>query len=178
MHLFSTALFTAALALTGCTSAPQITSDYDPHADASQYRTYGFASEPAGHYQTLTGQAIQNAVQREMQKRGYHFRTTPDLVLYDSTMTKHQIRIDTEPTVIGWGGYSGWTNTQSIWVTQEGSLTIDVVDRLKNQLVWRGTLSNTLPAEDQPVSQDQLAHAVTTLFTRYPFLAAPTKRSE
>ncbi|WP_261280207.1 DUF4136 domain-containing protein [Serratia quinivorans] len=71
----------------------------------------------------------------------------------------------------GQGGYN-----QTVWSYTEGTLTVDLVDSKKKQLVWRGTASNTLNSDGTPASQTQIQQAVTALFATYPFQAGPASR--
>jgi Domain of unknown function (DUF4136) len=163
---------TLALTLTGCASQPQIHSDYDKTVNASQYRTYGFAEKSGQNYLTLTEKTIRNDVSQQMTNRGYSQSTKPDLLVYLTTKKEQQIHVEGSPALIGWGGYGGWAGyDQTVWTTEEGTLTVDVVDAGKKQLVWRGTVSQTLPSSDDALSADKLNSAVSQLFTHYPWTA-------
>ena len=64
-------------------SQPRVQSNFDRNVDFSQFKTYEImetAGQRAdGGYDTLIGQAIRNAVHREMQSRGYVRAAQPDL---------------------------------------------------------------------------------------------------
>lgn len=163
--------------LSGCASQPQVTSDYDHSANFTQYHTYGFATEPSGQYQTLTGKYIQSAIKQQMEQRGYKASTTPDLLVYSSAMKQNKVQVNDAPVPVGRRGYAGWGGyNQTVWSYTEGTLTVDLVDSKKKQLVWRGTASNTLNSDGTPASQSQIQQAVTALFATYTFKAGPASR--
>lgn len=163
---------TLAFTLVGCASQPQIHSDYDKTVNASQYRTYAFANKPSQSYQTLTEKAVRDAVARQMTQRGYTVAASPDLLVYVSTKQEEMMHVEGAPAVSGWGGYGGWAGyDQTMWASEEGLLTVDVVDSHRKQLVWRGTASQTLPSSGDGFSADKINDAVSQLFTRYPWRA-------
>ncbi|CAI2487970.1 Uncharacterised protein [Serratia ficaria] len=163
--------------LSGCASQPQVTSDYDHSANFTQYRTYGFAADPAGQYQTLTGKYIQAAVAQRMEQRGYKTSPTPDLLVYSNTMKQDKVQMDDSPVMVGRFGYAGWGGyNQTLWTYTEGTLTVDVVDSKKKQLVWRGSATNTLNSDSKTVSQAQIQQAVGALFATYPAQAGAASR--
>lgn len=178
MRLLSYVFIASSVAfLSGCASQPKVTSDYDHSANFTQYHTYGFATENAGQYQTLTGKYIQSAIKQQMELRGYQPSATPDLWVYSSTMKENKVQVNDTPVPVGRRGYAGWGGyNQSIWSYTEGTLTVDLVDSKKKQLVWRGSASNTLNSDGQPATQTQIQQAVTALFAVYPFKAGASAR--
>ncbi|VEI68088.1 Uncharacterised protein [Serratia quinivorans] len=178
MRLLSCLFIASSMALlSGCASQPQVTSDYDHSANFSQYHTYGFAPEAAGQYQTLTGKYIQTAIKQQMEQRGYKPSATPDLLVYSSAVKQNKVQVNDSPAPVGRWGYAGWGGyNQTVWSYTEGTLTVDLVDSKKKQLVWRGTASNTLNSDGTPASQTQIQQAVTALFATYSFQAGPASR--
>ena len=162
--------------LSACASTPQITTDYDRSANFSNYRTYGFAAIQEDGYQSLTDKYIKSAITQALEQRGYRQSDTPDLVVHSMALKQDKVQVWNSPEPAGFysmrrGGYSGWTGyNQTLWPYTEGSLTIDLVDRDRKQLVWRGVITNTLE-ENQPVGQAQIQQAVEKLFTQYPYRA-------
>ncbi|GAK26142.1 DUF4136 domain-containing protein [Serratia liquefaciens] len=178
MRPLSCLLLASSLALlSGCANQPQVTSDYDHGANFSQYHTYGFAPEVAGQYQTLTGKYIHSAIAQQMEQRGYTLSASPDLLVYSSAMKQNKVQVNDAPVPVGRRGYAGWGGyNQTVWSYTEGTLTVDLVDSKKKQLVWRGTASDTLNSDAQPASQAQIQQAVTALFAAYPFRAGAASR--
>ena len=105
------ALLAVAALLTGCATGPDIRSDYDRSVDFSQYRTYNFFS-PMGienpNYSSLLGQMFRDAIDAQMQPRGYVLSDNPDLLINVSAQfqDKTKVRTYTEPTYgVGYYGY-------------------------------------------------------------------------
>jgi hypothetical protein len=152
MRLSSGLLSCACLAvvlLTGCApTAPVTRANEDPTANFAQYRTYGFLPELENQdfgYQSLLTQYLKEAISREMQARGYQQADNPDLLINFYVNTKEKIRATTTPTMTGGyygyrGGYYGGWGGYDTTVTQytEGTLSIDIVDARRRQLVWEG----------------------------------------
>jgi hypothetical protein len=170
--------FGMAALLSACASQPEVTTDYDRSANFSQYHTYGFAAEQEGSYQSLTGKYIKSAVSQELEKRGYKPSATPDLLVYSSVNKQDKVRVENNPQPVGvygmrWGGYAGWAGyNQTAWPYTEGTLTVDLVDRNKKQLVWRGAVSDTLDSDKKSLNQVEIQQAVGQLFAKYPYTAS------
>lgn len=147
-------LFVAATALAllaGCAApAPTIRSNEDPAANFANFKTYDYVPELAGDdfgYQSFLVQYLKNAINREMQARGYTLSPdNPDLLVNFYVNTKEKIRARSTPTMSGGyygyrrGYYGGWGGGYETTVTQytEGTLSIDIVDAARKQLVWEG----------------------------------------
>lgn len=173
MRLYVSLLIACAVAwLTGCASPPKITTDYDHATNFSQYHTYDFAPLPEGQYQTLTGNAVQFAVSRQLESRGYKRSITPDLLVYSNVTTQNKVQVDNNPGFAGPGIYAGWWGyNESVWSYTEGTLTVDLVDSKKKQLIWRGTASDIIDPNNAQKLQPGVQKVVDLVFARYPFLA-------
>ena len=150
LRLIST-LFLISL-LSACASGPTIHSDYDPGVDFSKFKTYGYFS-PMGienpNYSSLLGQMFRDAIDAQMQPRGYILSDNPDLLInvLARLEDKTKVRTYTEPTYgvnyygyrrgmySAWGGYGYATSTHVSQYT-EGTVNVDMVDpRLKRMQV-------------------------------------------
>ena len=90
----------AALLLSACESTPRTRSDYDPTADFSAYRTFGFASKQPGNqdgqYTSLITRHLETTSRAEMEKRGYVYSdNSPDLLLDFQLLTQDKVRVNT-----------------------------------------------------------------------------------
>lgn len=171
-------------ALAACQSAPEIRSQSAPNLDLTRYSTYGFVEKPStdtAGYTTLTTRFLTEAVDREMQARGYtKSADSPDLLVNFDVATKDKIEGRRGPNVgFGYGGWRrgygyGWGvgTGDDIHNYTEGTLTIDVVDRSKNELVWSGTAVGRLTKEVLNKPQPAIDQAVGLIFNKYPRPAA------
>ncbi len=157
-------LASALLALAACASSPNVRTVADPSLNLAQYRTFGFA-EPFGTdrqgYQTLVSSQLKASTRREMEARGFAYAdSSPDLLINFGATLEDKMRVSqyAEPTMAvmprGYYGYrrgyyQPWPQySERTEVTQykEGTLTIDLVDAARKQLVWEGTVTKSLQA--------------------------------
>ena len=175
-----------AAVLTACSSGPRITSNSDPSADWSQYKTFAFfdpLTTDRGNVRSLTSTQLIAATTREMEARGLtRVDGNPDLLI--NFMLSSRETLQSRPSTsasVGWGrgrygtwgGYSVGMSTSSNEIVQrtEGSLAIDVVDREQNQLVWEAVATKTITNSTRDNQQQVLDSAVGDMFTRFPIVA-------
>jgi len=147
----------AALLATACSSGPEVRRDVSPSANFGAYKTFGFfpelATDRAG-YETVFTARLKDATRRQMEAKGYAYtETNPDLLLnfYANVEDKQEIR--STPASVGYYGYRGSfgygmsTPTVETYEYKQGTLTIDLVDRSKNALVWNATAEGKVSKE-------------------------------
>ncbi len=178
-------LGTAALALglSGCETLPTIRTEMAPGADLARYHTYGYfdklRSDRRG-YTTITTRTIQDAIDREMRARGYVRGPDPDLKINFNVARRDKIASVPGPSYgIGYGGWRspygyGWgvDYRNDIQTVTEGTLTIDLVDRGKNELVWSGSAVRTLDTKALDHPKQATDQAVNLIFGKFPVAAA------
>jgi len=145
----------AAVLLASCATGPTIRYDEDPAANFALYSTYGFSSrleDESFGYQSFLTRYLETAISGEMEARGYRASAEPDLMINFYVNTREKIRGTTVSAAGGgyfgyrrgyyrcWGGYYGCWDGYETNVRQytEGTLTIDIVDAKRNQLIWEG----------------------------------------
>ena len=181
LRIIFLSLITGAL-LTSCASAPRVYSNEDPSADFSAYSTYAFQptlGTDRPKYTSLLSQYLKIAVRRELNARGY--REVDDdaqLLINFYSQTKEKIRSTSMPTWGGyygyrpygtWGGYAGYET--EIRQYTEGTLTIDIVDVEREQLVWEGTLVDRIPGDEAANVRPRIEQAVLDVFSAFPYTA-------
>jgi hypothetical protein len=170
----------AAFAALGCSSTVQ--TDFDHQADFNSYSTFSWhqppdSEQPIEGASQLVDRRIRNAITQNLQLKGLT-ATGPDeadlLVTYYTSLSS-QMRFHTTGWGYGWGwgpywslGYSywpGWT-----WTTahpyHEGTIVIDVVDRGKNQLVWRGVTTRVLGKKSH--TAEKIDQSMNRVFADFP----------
>lgn len=174
-----TLVATLAVLLSACQSRPVVRTQSAPELDVLKYQTFGFVERPdtdKSTYSTLTTRYLKEAVSREMLARGYTQSEHPDLLVNFSVASRDKVEDTAGPTVgVGYGRW-GWRNWgwgvgyggSDVRTVTEGSLTVDVVDQSRKELVWSGTAQDRLTdrALDQP--QPAINAAVTAIFAKYP----------
>ena len=175
----------ALLLLAGCASGPSIFVNADLAANFATFHTYNFET-PLGTdrsgYSSLLSQYLRTATAREMEARGYVRSDTPDLLINFNEQTKDKIQTTTTPSGPSYGGYYGYrSGYYGVWngydtqVTQytEGTLTVDVVDAARKQLVWDGTAVGRVREEARKNPQPAIDKVITEIFAKYPYRITP-----
>jgi hypothetical protein len=168
-----------------CSSGPTIRSEVDPTADFAAYRTFGFFA-PFGldreGYGTPVGNLVRTAVRAELTRRGLQYVDEGgDLQINAGGNVVDKQRVDTVPGTHGYygyrhGRYGMWAGYDDVVVTdyQEGTLTIDAVDRARKQMVWSGIAVGRV-TEATREQRDQIVPAVVAeIFATFPVPAPPT----
>jgi hypothetical protein len=167
-----------AAVLAACASKPVIRTQTAPALDIRKYQSFGFVERPdtdQSGYTTLITRYLKDAVTREMLARGYAQSEQPDLLVNFSVGAQDKVEGSSWPDVgVGWGRWSrgwGWGGTfggRDIRTVTEGSLTIDVVDQQRKELVWSGRAKGRVTSEAEDNPQPAIDEAVAAIFAKYP----------
>lgn len=187
-HFGNFALLTFTLALLGaCASGPDIRTDYDHTVNGNVYKTYGFFN-PMGiegeNYSTIFGQTFREAISREMNARGYTESATPDLLFNVHAQLEDKLQVtQTSGPAYGyygyrtgfyqpWGGY-GWNNQTYVSQYTQGTINIDMVDRVQKRMVWEGVaIGRVNPKLTNAELRQRIDSGVTQMWATYPFKPA------
>ena len=147
----------------GCASTPNTFANVAPDADFSQYSTFGFLDKPSTdgeRYESMETSFLKVAVAQEMDRRGFSYAESPDLLINFYIHTKEKIRSRSVPTTGAYYGYRdpfydpwldygvGVAYETRIDQYTEGTLNIDVIDAKTNKLVWEGAISGRVTDAD------------------------------
>ena len=176
--------------LGGCASGPTIYTNQNPQVDFTSFRTYSYVEQmgtdaPGGPSSLLT-QFLQAAVDREMDGRGYELSggdTDLQINFYVETQEKIQSRqVPSGPSYgAGYHGYRGgyygtWGSyTQTTEITQytEGTLSIDVVDNARDELVWEGVVVGRIRESTMTNLEERVNEVVPQVMADYPYRVPP-----
>ena len=167
------------LLLVRCTTSYSVLTDYDRDAEFSDYTTFYWADEfQQEHskiegneplfYNTLIKKRLKEAIQREMEGRGYALSSErPDLLVNSQVVVENRISgsQNYNPGFYGWwvGGSSFNSNISQ---AKEGDVVIDLIDREQKQLVWQGYAPGVLEV-NMDNREETLKNAVTLIFSEY-----------
>ncbi len=157
-----TLLFASAISF-----AQDVKTDYDHHANFSQYHTYSWQKVQTSN--PLWESRIQSAVDRDLQSKGWQrVDNGGDVALAAVGSARNQKEYQTFYDGMGgwrWGGF-GETTTQ-VQNYPVGSLVLDMYDTHSKQLIWRGVSSDTL--SDKPEkNEEKLDKAVKKMLDHFP----------
>lgn len=171
--------------LAGCASGPRITTDSDPSADFSRYRSFAFYSPLAVEtegYSTPSSNRMKAAVRRELESRGYVYdAASPDLQVNINAYVDERTDVYSTPQMETAIYYSYrarsyvavpyWTNRTDVYRYAEGTLNVDLVDAREKALVWEGVavgrMSRMKPAERAA----RIDSTIAEIFAEYPHRA-------
>jgi hypothetical protein len=177
-----------AVMLASCASGPKIESDYDHTIDFSKYRTYGFFN-PMGienrSYSSIYGSVFRDAIGKELESRGYVKSDNPDLMINVSGRLQDKTKVTTtsDPYMGGgyygyrrgrygaWGGY-GYGTTTHVSNYTEGTVNVDIVDRVEKRMVWEGVAVGRVKSDKtNEETRANIYAGIQEMFAGYPFRA-------
>ncbi len=178
------AIALSAFVVAGCASHPKISSQTAPHVDLSRYHSYGFmptlGTDHAG-YASITTQLMKDAVEQELAKRGLVPSDNPDLLVNFLRTSKDKVEGRADPRIgvsygTGLWGHGLWglglgLGGADIRSVREDTLTVDLVDRSKNELVWTGSARYRPTEKDRNDATPRINDAVARIFERFPATA-------
>ena len=172
--------------LAGCATGPRITTEADPRADFSSYRTWSFytplAIESEG-YETATSEVTKAAVRAEMERRGYVYsEQSPDLWVNINAYLERRTDVSSYPTVDyayyysyrhrGYFAVPYWNERTQVYRYTEGTMNIDLVDAKRNALVWEGIAVGRVKRNQDAAARDAAIDAtIREIFAAYPHRA-------
>jgi len=182
--LFRLAGVLALAALASACASDPVTSDYDPGADFSSYKTFTFVDTKEfqdQQYRSLLAQRIERAVEAEMKFRGYTIvapGAKADLAVdYHATLEEKQRVVSSpSPTPMYWGNpwYGPWPTYANDVRTvdyKQGTIVIYLVDTATKQMVWQGMAQGTVQKKHLDNPDKAVVNAVAAIFEKYPFRA-------
>ena len=155
------------LAIATTALAQDVKTDYDHHANFSQYHTYCW--EKIKTSDPLWESRIQEAVDRDLQAKGWQrVDNGGDVAVAAVGSARNQQVYQTFYNGMGgwrWGGF-GETTTQ-VENYKIGALVVDLYDTHTKQLIWRGVAQDTL--SDKPdKNEKKLEKSVNKMLEHFP----------
>jgi len=166
------------LGLLACTAPVSVkNTEAVPGFALSNYKTFNFYdistnNEAADQAYNNRINILKNAIQQELTSKGLSLSTTnPDLLVNIGVFTKEKVqtrqtdfRTDA-PRYIGQRRYSWHTQEVEVGRYRQGTVTIHLVDREKEAMVWKGAAEAIIPKKDAQL-QKTVAAGVSQLFAR------------
>jgi uncharacterized protein DUF4136 len=143
--------------------AQKVNVDYDKEVDFSKFRSYKWErgqSAPS----PLVDKRIVSAIDAQFAAKGWtKSEEAPSVIVV------YYAAIDAEKQLNAWGTGPRWRGIGTVTVDTiyTGQLVVDVYDAAARQLIWRGTVSDTV--SDKPErNEKRLNDAVAKLFKQFP----------
>lgn len=174
-----TIAFTLLLAIGMFACSPvRITNSYSAkNVDFGQYRTFDFTEETESGASALASEEthlVRAEVTRQLEKRGLTRSTSnPDLLVNlevaveDKVQTRQTNIISDPPNYIGQRRFTWQSKEVPVGKYQEGTVTVNLVDRERNRLIWQGEAEGILPSNPRRL-QKTIAEGGDKLFSQLP----------
>jgi hypothetical protein len=159
------------LATLGTAFAQHVKTDFDHHANFSQYKTYSWQEIRPSN--SLWDARIKSAVDAQLAAKGW--TQVPSggdvaIIAIKTTQTERQLQTFYNGMGGGWGwrGFGGMgmaTTTEQDY--KEGTLVVDMYDAKTKQLIWRGSAEDTL-SNKEANNEKNLDKGVAKMFKKFP----------
>jgi len=149
-------LFIASLltVLSACKIGPPVTTDYDTSYDYSMLRNYAWVikKEPS-KVSTLENRRQINAIETVLNRKGFNMvasQDKPDFLIRTHTITDKKVDVNTFYSLWGYYPYyhhyhgPHYYNRTIVREYEVGTLVLDIVDPIKEEVIWRGSVSRKL----------------------------------
>jgi hypothetical protein len=163
------------LAFAAHAKAQKISTDYDPKANFSDYKTFTWIRPPTFRSDPLMTQRILDDVNAALTAKGWQeVSEGADVGIAAHVATRREHTLETFYN--GFGGGWGWRHFwggglgEAVTVPRTyavGTLVLDLFDAHTKQLIWRGMATDALTGNPTKDSA-RLAKAVQKLFKKFP----------
>lgn len=181
-------LFLSSLLFVKCAPSLSVISDYDRDAEFSNYTTFYWSDEFQQEnnngnaeplfYNTLVKKRLKQAIEREMEGRGYTLSSTnPDLLVNPQVVVEERSSGGQNYSPYYYGFYRFGPSYNSTQNAKEGDIVVDLIDREKKQLVWQGYAPGVLETQTKD-REEQIKNAVTLIFSEYGRRAGQDNRAQ
>ena len=164
------------LAAAGCETTPNITTDSDPSADFSRYRTYNwvYTQVPQG-MNPLVYERVRASIDRSLQARSYTPGDPGDFAVAFTLGRRDRVEVsDFGPYGGFYPGYGvgyrfGWARPYSsvdVRNVTDGTLAIDIYDVTTRRPVWHGVATQQI--DPNRVEQADIDAAIDQVLARFP----------
>lgn len=158
--------------LTAC-SPVRVNFDYDKKTDFSTYKTYAFYKTGIDKVEIsdLDKKRILRSIDEEMTAKGFTKSETPDLLININTKAEKNINVNQFYAGYGYGWGFGWNpywgGNYNVTTNTEGTLTIDLIDAAKKELIWQGEGIGYL-TKNTDKKDENIKMFVTNILAQYP----------
>jgi len=163
--------------IAGCATPLVVDYDYDTAYDFTKLKTYDWIPSPPGsQIENMTEKRLTQAVNTQLQAKGYSQSSeSPDFLISLQGIKK---TVESGSTAVGAsvGIPVGRAGTISVGggkskprVKQEGTLTMDFLDRTTNTVIWQGTATAAIQPKSTPEEQQQrINQVIAELLIKFP----------
>lgn len=164
-----------AVALSSCSSV-NVNADYDMNATFEGYKTYAYNKTGIDKVEIsdLDKKRILHSIDESMATKGFTKSENPDVLINFFTKEREQVSVNQFNAGWGYGWGWGWGWNPWMWGGNttvsshtEGTLTIDIIDARKKELIWQGTGEGIL-AKSAEKKDEKIKEFVSKILEQYP----------
>jgi hypothetical protein len=162
------------LLLASC-STVRVNSDFDKNVDFKPYKTYAFYKSGIDKVEIsdLDKRRILRSIDEQLTAKGLTKSEFPEMLV--TFFTKEKEQVDVNQFNAGWGfgwgwGWNPWMlgfNNTSVYRYTEGTLTIDIIDAAKKELIWQGVGEGVL-TKNTNKKDENIKEFVSKILEQYP----------
>lgn len=170
-------IYICLLLVFSCTSARVTKVDAADNFNLANYKTFNFYEitangEPVDPQYANRIDILKSAIQQQLTGKGLTLaQSNPDLVVNIGIVTTEKVqtrqtdfRTDA-PRYIGQRRYSWKSREVEVGRYQAGTVSVELVDPAKNEMVWQGVMEGVIPKKDKALQREANA-GVTELFSK------------
>ena len=156
-------------------SAVRVNADFDKNVNFAPYKTYAFYKTgiDKAEISDLDKKRILRSIDEEMTAKGFIKSETPDLLINIFTKEREQVNVNQFNAGWGYGWGFGWNpwmwggGYNNISTSSEGTLTIDLIDAKKKEMIWQGEGVGYL-TQNTYRKDENIKGFVTKILSQYP----------
>lgn len=180
VNLKTTLLGAGLVVLAGC-AGNQVSTDYNPGAGFSQYKTFAMVSAPDSVSHQLIDDRIRTAVESQLIDKGLTETNRGDADLYVGYGIVDRTRTEISTNRWGWGPAWGWRyyrwglawpamTQHDITTYTDGTVVVSLVDAKTHREVWQGQAADvlSLPINNPNTATREIDKAVAKILAKYP----------
>lgn len=160
----------------GCSTVRVVNTEKEDNFSLQQYQTYGFYNiepdgdtvlhEMEGYYANID--ILKQEVARQLEKRGLTQSSQPQLLVNIGSVVEEKVQtrqtdFREAPIYMGQRRYTWKSKEVEVNRYKLGTVTVHLVDRATNKLVWRGVVEGVVP-KDQEKFRKRVAEGMEKLF--------------
>lgn len=167
------------LLLVACSPIKVTQVEAEKNFTLSDYRTFAFLEEGntedsiSGNYQEQVA-LLKREIRKQLQARGLSYQETqPDVQVNIGVMVEEKVQTretnfrQDAPYYTGQRRYSWKSKEIPVGTYKEGTVTVHLVDREQNNLVWAGEVSSIIPKSEESLEK-RISEGMETLFEKVP----------
>jgi hypothetical protein len=160
MKAFRISLVLGLLLTTGIAYGRNVKTDFDRSFDFGRLRTFAFKDQDRRdgtllRENALVDRRIREALRRDLEARGFTYAPDGQADFLVAYYARQKERVELDNVGYGMPHRWRWGWGSDIWTRyyQEGSVVVDFIDPVSNQLVWRGRVTDTVKGLDESDKQ-------------------------